>query len=135
MSSLEHKGYSGSVEFSAEDECFHGKLLYIRDLITYEATTARSLLKAFRHAVDDYLRTCEEKGQSPDKPFKGSLNVRLGSDLHRGAAMAAERDGIKLNEFVKRAVSEKLGLQLADPAGAGVILGATEGATRPLEKT
>lgn len=109
MSSLEYKGYLGSVEFSAEDECFHGKLLYIRDLVTYEATTAKTLIKAFRHAVDDYLVTCANENKPPDTPFKGSLNVRLGPDLHRGAAMAAERNGIKLNEFVKRAISEQLG--------------------------
>jgi predicted HicB family RNase H-like nuclease len=108
VSSLEYKGYVGSVEFSAEDECFHGRLLYIRDLVSYEATTAKSLIKAFRAAVDDYLSTCADEGKSPDTPFKGSLNVRLGPDLHRGAAMAAERDGIKLNDFVKRAVSERL---------------------------
>ncbi len=119
MSSLEYKGYIGSVEFSAEDECFHGKLLYIRDLVTYEATTAKSLLKAFRSAIDDYLTTCENQDKSPDTPFKGSLNVRLGPDLHRAAAMAAEHDGIKINEFVKRAVSMKLGQSSkanADPA-------------------
>lgn len=108
MSSLEYKSYIGSVEFSAEDECFYGKLLYIRDLVTYEATSAKSLVRAFRNAVDDYLATCDEQNKPPDTPFKGSLNVRLGPDLHRGAALAAERDGIKLNEFVKRAVRERL---------------------------
>lgn len=108
MSSLEYKSYIGSVEFSAEDECFYGKLLYIRDLVTYEATSAKSLVRVFRNAVDDYLATCDKQNKTPDTPFKGSLNVRLGPDLHRGAALAAERDGIKLNEFVKRAVSERL---------------------------
>lgn len=108
MSSLEYKGYIGGVEFSAEDECFYGKLLYIRDLVSYEATTAKSLIKSFQSAVDDYLATCAEQGKQPDTPFKGSLNIRLGASLHRGAALAAENEGIKLNEFVKRAVTEKL---------------------------
>ncbi len=108
MSTLEYKGYSGSVEFSAADECLHGKLLFIRDLVTYESTTAKGLIKAFRSAVEDYLESCAAQGKSPDKPFKGSLNIRLGTDLHRGAALAAQREGIKLNEFVKRAISESL---------------------------
>jgi predicted HicB family RNase H-like nuclease len=108
MSALEYKGYIGSVEFSATDECMFGKLLYIRDLVSYEATTAKTLVRAFRAAVDDYLETCELQGKQPDTPFKGSLNVRLGSDLHRGAALAARSEGVKINEYVKRAVSEKL---------------------------
>ena len=113
MSFLEYQGYVGSVEFNADDECFHGKLMYIRDLVTYEATTAKSLIREFRLAVDDYLLTCEQQQKAPDTPFKGSLNVRLGSTLHRGAAMAAEREGIKINEFVKRAVSDSLERTLA----------------------
>ena len=108
MSTLEYKGYVGSVEFSAADECMFGKVLYIRDLVTYEATAAKNLIKEFQAAIDDYLNTCTSEGKTPDTPFKGSLNVRLGTTLHRGAALAAQREGVKINEYVKRAVSEKL---------------------------
>ena len=52
---LEHKGYLGSVQFSDEDEIFHGRLKFIRDLVTYEGSDARSLKQAFRKAVEDYL--------------------------------------------------------------------------------
>lgn len=31
---LEHKGYQGTVEYSAEDECLFGKIIGINDLIT-----------------------------------------------------------------------------------------------------
>jgi predicted HicB family RNase H-like nuclease len=86
----------------------HGKLLYIRDLVSYEAITAKGLVKSFRSAIDDYLETCTAEDKKPDTPFKGSLNVRLGTSLHRGAALAAQSEGVKINEFVKRAVSEKL---------------------------
>ena len=34
--------------------------------------------------------------------------AHIGSALHRSAALAAEREGIKLNEFLKQAVSDKL---------------------------
>jgi predicted HicB family RNase H-like nuclease len=40
---IEHKGYVGSAEYSDEDEVFHGKLLCIRDLVTYEATDVAGL--------------------------------------------------------------------------------------------
>ena len=39
-----------------------------------------------------------------NKPFKGSFNVRIGSDLHREAMMQAQDQGINLNEFVKQAI-------------------------------
>ncbi len=44
---MEHKGYIGSVRFSAEDDVFHGKLEGIRDLVTYEGTDVASLKQAF----------------------------------------------------------------------------------------
>jgi predicted HicB family RNase H-like nuclease len=31
---LEYKGYLGSVDYSDEDEVFHGHLEFIRDLVT-----------------------------------------------------------------------------------------------------
>ena len=36
-----------------------------------------------------YLEFCAETGKQPEKPFKGSFNVRIGADLHRKATLAA----------------------------------------------
>ena len=104
---LEHKGYYGSVEFSEEDEVMHGQLLFIRDLITYESETAKNLKKEFICAVDDYLKFCEQEGKTPDKPFKGSFNVRVGRELHRRIILSL-KDGESLNSFITEAVKEKL---------------------------
>ena len=67
MKHLEYKNFLGSIEFSVEDNVFHGKLLKIKDLVTYEAAKETGLEKEFRLAVDDYLKTCEEIGKAPQK--------------------------------------------------------------------
>ncbi|SFP68333.1 hypothetical protein SAMN05216229_104302 [Geopseudomonas sagittaria] len=36
---LQHQGYYGSIEASAEDNCLFGKLLFIRALVNYESET------------------------------------------------------------------------------------------------
>ena len=54
---LEYKGYSGTVEFHADDEVFFGKLVGIRDVVTFEADSVTKLKKAFKEAVDDYILT------------------------------------------------------------------------------
>lgn len=54
-SKLKYKSYTGSVEYSAEDSVFHGKILDINDLVTYEASHLKELEKSFKEAVDDYL--------------------------------------------------------------------------------
>jgi predicted HicB family RNase H-like nuclease len=63
---LEYKGYFGSVEFSAEDEVLHGRLKFIRDLVTYQGKDAKGIRAAFREAVDDYLELCEAEGRKAD---------------------------------------------------------------------
>ena len=40
---LKYKNYQGSIEYDEESETLHGKVLHVRDLITYEAETAKEL--------------------------------------------------------------------------------------------
>ena len=105
---LQHKGYSGSVLYSAEDEMLHGRVLGIRDTISYGGTTVKSLAKNFRDAVDEYLRFCEETGKAPAPPFKGSFNVRVSPELHQRAALYADEHDMKLNAVVQQALSDYL---------------------------
>ena len=107
---LEYKGYTGSLEFSAEDSLFYGKVLGIRSLVLYEGNTADSLVADFRKAIDDYLAVCEAEGIKPEKPYKGTLNIRLGEELHRRAAEFALERNETINKFIKEAVEEKLAL-------------------------
>ncbi len=109
MKTLAYKGYLGSIEFTLDSGGFlYGKLLYANDLVTYEAKNPSELEKEFKDAVDDYLETCKAIGKSPDKSFKGSLNVRIGEELHRKLAIYSATEGQSINEIIKTAVEQKL---------------------------
>lgn len=97
---MEYQGYTGSVEYSDEDGIFFGKVQFIRAMISYEGSDARSLRQDFHDGVDDYLAMCREKNLTPEQPFKGSFNVRVGRNLHRKLAIEAEQRGISLNSLV-----------------------------------
>ncbi len=105
---LEYKGYFGSVEVSLEDNVIYGKLLHINDLITFEADNVGELEKAFKEAVDDYLAYCTQVEKEPEKPFKGSFNVRISPENHKKAVAQATRMGISLNQFVETAIVSTL---------------------------
>ena len=105
---LDYKGYIGSVEYNDDDEIFHGRLEFIRDLVTYEGADAKSLKRAFHEAVDDYLELCATEGRKPDVSLKGSFNVRPGRDLHRRAMIFARRKGLNLNTVVSDALRRYL---------------------------
>jgi predicted HicB family RNase H-like nuclease len=57
---LHYKGYSGSLEWSEEDNIFFGKILDTGDLIAYEAETEAALADEFIKAVDEYIYFKEE---------------------------------------------------------------------------
>ncbi|HJW57056.1 MAG TPA: type II toxin-antitoxin system HicB family antitoxin [Burkholderiaceae bacterium] len=102
---LSHKNYLGSIEVSLEDNCLHGQVLFVNDLITYEGESPSELEESFRAAVDNYLDTCEREGLNPDKPCSGTFNVRLTPEMHRRACITAIERRQSLNEFVKECVS------------------------------
>jgi len=103
-----YKDFWGSVEVSIKDNCLHGKLLFIDDLVTYEAESVPQLQKEFEAAVDDYVATCQELGRAPQKPFSGTFNVRIGADLHEKLAKYAALQETSINDVVKRVLNEML---------------------------
>ena len=102
---LHYKGYTGSVEFSEEDAVFHGKVVGIKSLISFEGDSISSIAEDFHSAVDEYLEFCVQSGKQPEVPFKGSLNVRIGSDLHRKVALAAIQR-VEHDRFISRKLAE-----------------------------
>ena len=103
---IKHKGYFGSVHYNSDDRIFYGKIEFIRSLVSYEGQDAESLEAAFHEAVDDYLATCAEMGREPEKPFKGSFNVRIAPELHERVMIAATQHGMTLNRFVAETLSQ-----------------------------
>lgn len=59
MKHLEYKGYTGSIEYSKEDDLLYGKVLGIRGLISYEGRTGKELEKDFKEVIDNYLTDCK----------------------------------------------------------------------------
>ncbi len=105
---LQHLGYDGSVEYSAEDKMLHGRVVGIRDMISFGGKSVRELEKNFREAVEEYIEFCKKRGKAPDKPFKGSLNVRLREGLHSKVAIFAEKNDVKINTVINDALDAYL---------------------------
>ena len=97
---LKYKGYTGYVEFDDESGIFHGEVLDLRDVITFQGKSVEELKKAFRDSIDDYLEFCKERNEKADKPFSGRLMVRLPPRLHRKVFISARREGKSLNQWI-----------------------------------
>ena len=77
-------------------------------MITFESDYAHDLKRAFEEAVDDYIAFCNKKGVKPEKPFKGSFNVRLKPSLHKLAYIKATQSGMSLNKFIETTLEKEL---------------------------
>lgn len=111
---MEYRDYTGSVEYSAEDHLLFGRLVGIRDRVLFDGKDVETLEKNFHGAVDEYLAFCKAEGRTPDKPFKGSLNIRIPSELHRTLAIQAELQQKSLNSVI----AEQLASAVTTPSRA-----------------
>ena len=97
---MEYKGYFAKVEFDDEANIFHGEVINLRDVITFEGETVDELRTAFVDSVEDYLAFCKERGEEPDKPYSGKFLVRVGPELHKTLVVQARKTGKSLNTLV-----------------------------------
>jgi predicted HicB family RNase H-like nuclease len=105
MNVVEHKGYQGSVVY--EDGNLVVTILHINDMVSANCDAASEVEAVFAELVDDYLETCKALDKSPDKPFSGTFNIRIGPELHKAAAHAAARYGVSLNSWICTAIREQ----------------------------
>ena len=110
MDYLHYKGYTGSVEYSKADNCLVGAVLGMKKttLIIYEGNTVDELRMDFEAGIDSYLKRCEKKGIQPDKPYSGSLNIRIPSEIHSKIALLAKESGTSINAFIKESIERRL---------------------------
>ncbi len=101
--SMEYKGYVGTVQYSAEDACFIGRIHGIRDSITFEGESVAELRTDFENAVDSYLTTCAEICKSPQVQRSGKVLLRLPVDLHYQLTVQAESSGSSVNALLVEA--------------------------------
>jgi predicted HicB family RNase H-like nuclease len=103
---MEYKGYLSRIEFDDEANIFHGEVINIRDVITFQGKSVDELRKTFEDSVEDYLAFCAEREEEPDKPFSGRFTVRLSPEQHRKVILAAEKAGKDIEMWVEEALTQ-----------------------------
>ena len=103
---MEYKGYFATAEFDDEANIFHGEVINLRDVITFQGQTVDELRKAFKDSVDDYLEFCAERGEEPEKPYSGKFVVSIEPALNKRIAIRAKKDGKSLNSWLQDRLAE-----------------------------
>ena len=118
---MEYRGYVAEVEFDETIEILHGRVVNSGPypIATFEATDARDLRREFEQSIDEYLAWCEEDGVTPQRPFSGKLNLRLGTELHAAVATADASRRMSINAWIVRAVRKAVGARAGQSASVG----------------
>lgn len=105
MNTMNYKGYTGKFEYDADADIFHGEVLNLTDIITFQGRSIDELKEAIADSVEDYLEFCAQQGKAPEKPFSGRFNVRLSPELHQRIASLAARSGKSINTWMNESLT------------------------------
>lgn len=103
---MKYKDYESIITFDEDARLFHGEIINIRDVITFQGTNVEELEKAFHDSIDDYLDFCTSRGEPPEKPFSGKLIVRITPELHRVVSLKAKKEKVSVNHLIAEALTE-----------------------------
>jgi predicted HicB family RNase H-like nuclease len=73
-----------------------------------KALLERSWKMILKKLLIPSLADCKASGRKPEKPIKGSFNVRIPPKLHQEAALLAMEEKISLNNFVTEAIRPRI---------------------------
>ncbi len=100
MTTLTHDGYVAEIDIDEEAGLLSGSVLDTRATLHFAGRTVEDLKRAFADTIADYRAWCASHGREPEKPYSGTLSLRIAPDLHRRLAAAAARDGKSINAFI-----------------------------------
>jgi predicted HicB family RNase H-like nuclease len=108
MNTIQYKGYLGKFEYDQDADIFHGEVVNLKDVVTFQGRSIDELKAALADSVEDYFDLCREEGEKPEKPYSGKLHLRLRPELHREAAAAAATSGKSLNTWISDILAERV---------------------------
>lgn len=96
-----------------EDGTWRGEIIEFPGCIA-TGQTREEALQSLEETAISWLSSAIAHGQSIPEPLgerdhSGRLVLRLPRSLHKKAALAAELDGVSLNQFISNAVAEAVG--------------------------
>ena len=102
---MKYKGYYAEVNFDDEAKIFHGEVVGLKDVITFQGKSVDELEQTFKDSVNDYLAWCKERDEQPEKTYSGQIRLRMNPKLHANLAIEATHKKISLNDLINDKLS------------------------------
>jgi len=79
------------------------------DRISFHGESVVALTEAFHEAIGHYLEDCRATGREPLKPASGRVMLRIPSEVHAAASVAAQASGKSLNQWAADTIAQAAG--------------------------
>ena len=92
---MTYKGYLAHIAFDEQANLFHGEVINIRDVVTFQGRSVDEVRQALADSVEDYIEFCAERGEAPEQ--------------HRKVILAAEKAGKDVAQWVTETLEQAIG--------------------------
>jgi predicted HicB family RNase H-like nuclease len=97
---MKYKDYTAKVSYDAEAKLFHGQVIGMNDVVTFQGRSVDELEKALEESIEDYLAMCKEDSTNPQKSFSGNFPVRTTPEIHDFLYTTSRILGLSLGDTV-----------------------------------
>lgn len=104
MTTMTHDGYIAEIALDEESGLLSGIVLNTRATLHFAGKTVDELKAAFADTIEDYRQWCRAEGKEPEKPYSGTLSLRIPPELHRRVAIRAAQEGKSINAVIGEAL-------------------------------
>lgn len=103
---LTHEGYIAEISYEDGDDLMHGSTINTRATLHFAGRNIVELKAAFADTIEDYRAWCKERGVEAEKPYSGTLSLRIPPELHKRVAELAAKAGESINQFIAERLEE-----------------------------
>lgn len=89
---MKYKGYFGEAKYDSDAKIFHGEVIGLKDVITFQAKTVDELEKAFKDSINDYLKWCIERTEKPKEHNRLKLELATLEALEKALEKAVRQE-------------------------------------------
>ena len=73
---MKYKGYFADITYDDKAKIFHGEVIGLKDIVTFQGKNVDELEEAFQDSVEDYLVWYKERGEQPEKYYSSASRHR-----------------------------------------------------------
>ena len=97
-------GVKAVIRFDPEIGLFRGEFVGLNGGADFYAADVEGLRREGAESLRVFLEACQEDEAEPFKAYSGKFVLRLPPEYHRAAAIAAQAEGLSLNQWAAMAI-------------------------------